>query len=212
MDLHTFFNSSASYRVRIILGLKNVQANQVPVNIRVMEHKNDAYVRNNPSASVPMLDDNGFHLGQSLAIADYLDARFPEPRLLPADPAKRARVLEVANLIACDIHPLNNLRVLKYLTKELGVSDEQKTAWYNHWIAEGFTSLEALLERAGSQNFCFDEQVSLADCCLVPQVANALRMQCDLTPYKRVMAVYNHCNTLPAFQQAAPAKQPDYQS
>ncbi|MFA5598362.1 MAG: maleylacetoacetate isomerase [Pusillimonas sp.] len=211
MDLHTFFNSSASYRVRIILGLKNVQANQVPVNIRVMEHKNDAYVRNNPSASVPMFDDNGFHLGQSLAIADYLDAKFPEPRLLPADPAKRARVLEVANLIACDIHPLNNLRVLKYLTKQLGVSDEQKTAWYNHWIAEGFASLEALLERAGSQNFCFDEQVSLADCCLVPQVANALRMKCDLAPYTRVMAVYNHCNTLPAFQQAAPAKQPDYQ-
>ena len=211
MDLHTFFNSSASYRVRIILGLKNVQANQVPVNIRVMEHKNDAFVKQNPSASVPMLDDNGFQLGQSLAIADYLDAKYPQTRLLPADPAKRARVLEVANLIACDIHPLNNLRVLKYLTRELGVSEEQKTAWYNHWISEGFTSLEALLERAGSKNYCFDEQVSLADCCLVPQVANALRMKCDLTPYLRVMAVYEHCNTLPAFQQAAPAKQPDYQ-
>ena len=211
MDLYSFFNSSASYRVRIILGLKNVPVNQVPVNIRVMEHKNDAFVQKNPSASVPMLDDNGLSLGQSLAIADYLDAKFPEPRLLPADPARRAKVLEVVNLIACDIHPLNNLRVLKYLTRELGVTDAQKTAWYNHWIAEGFTALEALLAQAGSAGFCFGEQVSLADCCLVPQVANALRMKCDLALYPRVMAVFNHCNTLPAFQQAAPAKQPDYQ-
>ncbi len=211
MDLYSFFNSSASFRVRIALGLKQVDVNQLPVNIRVMEHKNDAYVAKNPSASVPMLDDNGFTLGQSLAILDYLDAKHPEPRLIPADIQKRARVLEFTNLVASDIHPLNNLRVLRYLSTQLGVSDEQKTAWYNHWIAEGFTAMEALLEKAGSQKFCFDEQVSLADCCLVPQVANALRMKCDLSPYKRVMAVYEHCNTLPAFQQAAPAKQPDYQ-
>ncbi|MAK55727.1 MAG: maleylacetoacetate isomerase [Pusillimonas sp.] len=212
MDFYSFFNSSTSYRIRIVLALKKVDFNLNPVNIRVMEHKAEEYVRKNPAANVPLLvDDNGFELGQSMAIADYLDARFPEPRLIPADLEKRARVLEVANLISCDMHPLNNLRVLRYLVKELGVSDEQKNTWYHHWIAEGFKSLEALLERADSGDYCFDNQVSLADCCLVPQVANAARMKCDLTPYPRVMKVYEHCTSLPAFKAAAPANQPDYQ-
>jgi maleylacetoacetate isomerase len=211
MDLYSFFNSSTSYRIRIVLGLKGASFNLLPVNIRVLEHKNEDYVAQNPNANVPLLNDDGFRLGQSMAIADYLDAKFPEPRLLPADPHKRARVLEACNLISCDMHPLNNLRVLKYLVKEMGVTEEQKNAWYQHWIAEGFTALEGLLERAGSGKFCFDEQVSLADCCLVPQVANALRMKCDLSAYPRVMAVYKHCSTLPAFERAAPTNQPDYQ-
>lgn len=211
MDFYSFFNSSTSYRIRIVLALKKVDFNLLPVNIRVMEHKADEYVSKNPGASVPLLDDNGFQLGQSMAIADYLDAQCPEPRLIPQDVEKRARVLEVASLISCDMHPLNNLRVLRYLVKELGVTDEQKNTWYNHWIAEGFKSLEALLERAGSGNYCFDNQVTLADCCLVPQVANALRMKCDLSPYSRVMKVYEHCASLPEFKAAAPANQPDYQ-
>ncbi|PVY67619.1 maleylacetoacetate isomerase/maleylpyruvate isomerase, partial [Pusillimonas noertemannii] len=155
--------------------------------------------------------DDGFELGQSMAIIDYLDAKYPEPRLIPQDLQTRARVLEISNLISCDMHPLNNLRALKYLVKELGVSDEAKTAWYNHWIAEGFQSLEKMLQRTGSGDYCVGGQVSLADCCLVPQVANASRMGCDLGAYPRVMAVYEHCNTLPAFQQAAPANQPDFQ-
>ena len=123
----------------------------------------------------------------------------------------RARVLEISNLISCDMHPMNNLRVLRYLVKEMGVSDEKKNEWYHHWIAEGLTSLEAMLVRTQSGQYCVGGQVSLADCCLVPQIANALRMGCNVTNYPRVMAVYNHCNTLPAFQKAAPAQQPDFQ-
>ncbi|WP_017523983.1 maleylacetoacetate isomerase [Pusillimonas noertemannii] len=211
MDLYSFFNSSTSYRVRIALALKKLDFNFNPVNIRVAEHKAPGYVEKNPGASVPLLVDDGFELGQSMAIIDYLDAKYPEPRLIPQDLQTRARVLEISNLISCDMHPLNNLRVLKYLVKELGVSDEAKTAWYNHWIAEGFQSLEKMLQRTGSGDYCVGGQVSLADCCLVPQVANASRMGCDLGAYPRVMAVYEHCNTLPAFQQAAPANQPDFQ-
>lgn len=211
MDLYSFFNSSTSYRVRIVLALKQLDFNLVPVNIRVMEHKEAGYVAKNPGASVPLLDDDGFELGQSMAIIDYLDTKYPEPRLIPQDLRQRARVLEMANLVSCDMHPINNLRALRYLVKELGVSEEAKNGWYNHWIAEGFQSLEKMLERAGSGEFCVGGQVSLADCCLVPQVANALRMGCDLTLYPRVMAVYEHCNALPAFQQAAPANQPDFQ-
>ncbi|TFL14611.1 maleylacetoacetate isomerase [Pusillimonas caeni] len=211
MDLYSFFNSSTSYRVRIALGLKNLDFTLKPVNIRVMEHKEPGYVAKNPGASVPLLDDDGFELGQSLAIIDYLDAKYPEPRLIPQDLRQRARVLEIANLISCDMHPLNNLRALRYLVKELGVSEEAKNDWYKHWIAEGFQSLEKMLERTNSGDFCVGGQVSLADCCLVPQVANASRMGCDLSAYPRVLAVYEHCNTLPAFQQAAPAQQPDFQ-
>lgn len=211
MDLYSFFNSSTSYRVRIVLGLKKLDFNLIPVNIRVMEHKEPGYVAKNPGASVPLLDDDGFQLGQSLAIIDYLDAKYPEPRLIPQDLRQRARVLEIADLISCDMHPLNNLRVLRYLVNELGASEEVKNGWYQHWIAEGFQSLEKMLERTGSGDFCVGGQVSLADCCLVPQVANASRMGCDLSAYPRIMAVYEHCNTLPAFQQAAPARQPDFQ-
>jgi len=212
MDLYSFFNSSTSYRVRIALALKGVDANLLPVNIRVQAHKAPEYVAKNPSANVPLIDDDGFRLGQSLAIIDYLDARYPEPRLIPQQVQERARVLEMAYLIACDMHPVNNLRVLRYLVKELGVDEVAKNAWYAHWIDEGFSSLEQLLARADSGKFCLGEQVSLADCCLVPQVANAQRMGCDLSAYPRVMAVFEHCASLPAFVQAAPAQQPDYQA
>ncbi|MCI2811363.1 maleylacetoacetate isomerase [Eoetvoesiella caeni] len=211
MDLYSFFNSSTSYRVRIALGIKQLDFNLLPVNIRVMEQKNADYVSKNPGASVPLLDDDGFQLGQSMAIIDYLDAKYPEPRLISADLEQRARVLEISNLISCDMHPLNNLRVLRYLVKDLEVSDEAKNTWYHHWLAEGFKSLEAMLERTQSGGFCVGDQVSLADCCLVPQVANATRMGCDVSVYPRIKAVYDHCNTLPAFQQAAPAVQPDFQ-
>ena len=211
MDLYSFFNSSTSYRVRIVMALKGVDYNFLPVNIRVMEQKEAGYIAKNPGASVPLLDDDGFQLGQSMAIIDYLDSKLPEPRLIPQDLQARARVLEISNLISCDMHPLNNLRVLRYLVKEMGVSDEKKNEWYHHWIAEGLASLEAMLVRTQSGQYCVGGQVSLADCCLVPQIANALRMGCNVTNYPRVMAVYNHCNTLPAFQKAAPAQQPDFQ-
>ncbi len=212
MELYSFFNSSTSYRVRIALALKGLDFDLKAVNIRVQEQKAPEYLEKNPAAGVPLLVDDGFQLAQSLAIIDYLDAKHPEPRLIPQDLQQRARVLEMANLVACDMHPLNNLRVLRYLVKDLGVSEEAKNAWYQHWIDEGFRGLEKLLERAGSGQYSFGGQVSLADCCLVPQVANAQRMGCDLSPYPRVMAVYEHCSALPAFQKAAPAQQPDYQA
>lgn len=210
MQLYSFFNSSTSYRVRIALALKQVDFTLLPVDIRTMQHKTPEYIAKNPGAGVPLLDDDGFQLGQSLAIIDYLDAKFPEPRLIPQDARQRARVLEIADLIACDMHPLNNLKVLRYLVNELSISDDQKNTWYKHWIAEGFKSLEALLANAGSDKFCIGNQVTLADCCLVPQVANALRMGCPTDAFPRIMAVYNHCNSLAAFEQAAPAQQPDF--
>jgi maleylacetoacetate isomerase len=213
MQLYSFFNSSTSYRVRIALALKQLPYEYLAVNIRELQHREAGYVARNPSAGVPLLvDDEGFNLSQSLAIVDYLDIKYPQPRLIPQEPRLRARALEIANLIGCDMHPVNNLKVLRYLVGELGVSDEQKNAWYAHWIDEGLRSLEALLAQAGSGPFCLGGEPTVADCCLVPQVANALRMGCDIGRYERVLAVHEHCNTLPAFQQAAPSRQPDFRA
>lgn len=211
MQLYSFFNSSTSYRVRIALALKGLDYAYRGVNLRSGEQRSSAHRELNPAAGVPVLvTDAGQSLTQSLAIIDYLDALQPSPRLLPDEALARARVLEVANLIACDIHPINNVRVLNYLQQELGVSPVQKDAWYRHWVAEGLAAVEALLERQDGGPYCFGTQPSLADCCLVPQVANAQRMGCDLTPYPRVMAVYQHCLAQPAFQAAAPTRQPDH--
>ena len=210
MQLHSFFNSSTSYRVRIALGLKGLPYDYVPVNIRKLEHHAADYVARNPSANVPLLDDGQIALGQSLAIIDYLDATHPEPRLIPADAAVRARVLELSYAIACDMHPVNNLRILRYLQDVLGVSDEQKSTWYRHWISEGMATVEALLARHGTGPYCFGAAATLADCCLVPQIANAQRMGCDLAAYPLAMRVYGHCIEQAAFQAAAPQRQPDY--
>lgn len=210
MQLHGFFNSSTSYRVRIALALKGLPYDYVPVDIRKSAHRSAEFMALNPSANVPLLVDDETDLGQSLAIIDYLDARYPQARLIPEEPALRARVLELSYAIACDIHPVNNLRILRYLRNELGLSEEQKNTWYAHWIAEGLTAVERLLERHGSTPYCFGDEATLADCCLVPQVANALRMGCDTAPFPRVMAVYRHCEAQPAFKQAAPAAQPDF--
>ncbi|MEO6984874.1 MAG: maleylacetoacetate isomerase [Paralcaligenes sp.] len=210
MQLYSFFNSSTSYRVRIALALKQVKFDYLPVNIRAQEHKTADYLAKNPGAGVPLLVDESFDLGQSLAIIDYLDSKYPKPLLIPENRQRRARVLEIANLIACDMHPVNNLKVLRYLVNVLKISEEQKNAWYQHWIDEGLRSLEALLQRAGSGPYCVGDAPTLADCCLVPQVANALRMKCKVDEFTRVMAVYRHCNTVAAFQQAAPEQQPDF--
>ena len=210
MQLHSFFNSSTSYRVRIALAIKGISYDTLPVNIRVLEHRKPEYVEHNPSASVPLLTDDAFELSQSLAIIDYLDARYPEPRLIPLQTEQRARVLELSNVIGCDMHPVNNMRILKYLKNELKLSDAQKQAWYHHWIAEGMTTVEAMLRRHEAQPYCFGETPTLADCCLVPHVANALRMGCALSAYSRAMAVYQHCMEQPAFGAAAPERQPDY--
>lgn len=210
MQLYSFFNSSTSYRVRIALALKGLPYEYLPVDIRKGAHREAAYIERNPSANVPLLVDGDVELGQSLAIIDYLDTEHPEPRLIPADPMERARVLELSYAIACDIHPVNNLRILKYLTGKLGVSEEQKNEWYAHWIAEGLAAVERLLERHGKGPYCLGETPTLADCCLVPQIANSLRMKCDVSAFPRTMAVYEHCQAQPAFQQAAPSAQPDF--
>lgn len=210
MQLQNFFNSSTSYRVRIALALKGLSYEYLPVNLRKQEQRAAGYVALNPSAGVPLLIDGDTQLSQSLAIIDYLDATHPEPRLLPTDAMARARVLELSLAIACDIHPVNNMRILRYLQDVLGASDAQKTDWYRHWIAEGMAAVEALLQRHGHGAYCFGDAPTLADCCMVPQVANAQRMGCDLTPYAHVMRVHEHCVAQPAFQRAAPAQQPDY--
>ncbi|WP_221796147.1 maleylacetoacetate isomerase [Oceanobacter mangrovi] len=210
MQLYSFFNSSTSYRVRIALALKGLAYDYHGVNIRVGEQREPEYVAKNPGKGVPLLVENdGTMISQSMAIISYLDERYPEPRLIPTDLIEKTRVLEIANLIACDMHPVNNLRILGYLTKRLGVSDEDKSGWYNHWIKEGFDAVEALLERYGHGRCCFGDEPTLADVCLVPQVGNALRFGCDLSGYPRLMAIYEYCLTLPAFEQAAPANQPD---
>jgi len=194
-----------------VLALKGLTYETLPVNIRVGEHRAADYVANvNPSASVPALIDGDFRLGQSIAISDYLDQKFPEPRLIPHEPVLRARVLEFASLISCDIHPVNNLRVLRYLETEIKVTPQQKGAWYRHWIAEGMAGVERLLQRSNAGPWCFGAQPTLADVCLVPQVANALRMDCDLSLYPRSLAVYEHALKHPAFDAAQPQRQPDY--
>ncbi|MFJ4056487.1 maleylacetoacetate isomerase [Pseudomonas sp. NPDC089743] len=211
MQLYSFFNSSTSYRVRIALALKGQEVEYHGVNLRAGEQRLAQHLELSRIGGVPVfVDDNGVALTQSLAIIDYLDALYPQAPLVPTEPLLRARVLEVAQLIACDIHPLNNVRVLGYLQRVLEVGLEEKDRWYAHWVAEGLSALEVLLQRHGSGPYCFGEQPTLADCCLVPQVANAERMGCDLRAYPRVVAVYDHCQAQPAFQRAAPSQQPDF--
>jgi maleylacetoacetate isomerase len=215
MQLYGFFNSSTSYRVRIALALKGLDHDYRGINIRAGAHRDPAYMADiNPSGAVPALvlgeGAEQVTLGQSLAILDYLDARFPEPRLIPADPLLRARVLEVSDAIACDIHPVNNMRILRYLQDRLGVTPAQKDEWYRHWVAEGLGAVEQMLARSDAGPFCFGPQPTLADCCLVPQVANAERMGCDLTPYPTILRIHRHAMAQPAFQAAAPERQPDH--
>ena len=208
MQLYTFFNSSASYRVRIALALKGLTAEPVGINLRSGAHRSEDFLALNPSGQVPTLVDGETRLSQSLAIIDYLDRLQPEPLLVPADGQARGQVLEIAQLIACDIHPLNNLRVLKYLMAEMGLSDAQKNAWYAHWIAAGFDGLEAMLP--DHDGWCVGDAPTVADCCLVPQVANAERMKIDLAVWPRIVRIAAFARLHPAFVQAEPQRQPDY--
>lgn len=209
--LYGYYRSSAAYRVRIALNLKGLAYDQAPVNLVKGEQRAETNLARNPQGLVPTLKtDDGVQLTQSLAICEYLDEQHPEPPLLPADAGERARVRSLAQLVASEIHPLNNLKVLKYLVHELKVDEDAKLAWYRHWIAEGFDALEAMLSReAGSGDFCHGDTPTLADLCLVPQVFNAERFECDLSPYPRIQRITANCRALPAFQQAAPEVQPD---
>ena len=210
MKLYSFFRSSAAYRVRIALALKGLTYEYVPVQIARGLQFEAPYRDISPQALVPILDDDGELLQQSLAIVEYLDETHPEPPLLPASPIERSRVRSLALLIACEIHPLNNLRVLKYLTGTLALSEEQKLAWYRHWVTTGFTALERrLATEPGTGRFCHGDTPGYADIALVPQVANARRFEVELSAFPTIVRIDAACNALPAFQQAAPARQPD---
>ncbi|WP_417330257.1 maleylacetoacetate isomerase [Halomonas cupida] len=208
MQLYDYFRSSAAYRVRIVANLKGIELEQVPVNLVKGEQRSDTHLSRNAQGLVPTLVTNdGECLTQSLAICEYLEECFPEPALLPSDPIARARVRALCQVIACEIHPLNNLRVLKHLTGELGLSDDNKLAWYRHWVRLGFDAVEAMLD--ASSDFCHGDNPTLADVCLVPQVFNAERFECDLGPYPRIRAVTERARALDAFAGAAPGKQAD---
>ena len=210
MKLYSFFNSSASYRVRIALALKGLDYQTVGVNIRIGQQNELAYRRMNAVGLVPTLvTDDGESLGQSLAITDWLDGHFPQTPLLPADFPVRSKVLEIVYAIACDIHPVNNMRVLRYLSEELKVSEEDKKRWYAHWIQQGFSAVEQLLRHAKSGDFCVGDAPTLADCCLVPQIFNAQRFKVSLDGLPRTMGAFEACMALPAFQQAQPSACPD---
>jgi len=211
MKLYDYFRSSAAYRVRIALNLKGLTPAREFVHLRRNVQRSDDYLALNPQGLVPVLvTDGGEVLTQSLAIIGYLDDIHPDPQLLPAAAADRARVRGIALEIACDIHPLNNLRVLQYLKNTLGVSEEQKDAWYKYWIDVGLEALETRLARdKATGRFCHGDAPTLADICLVPQLANARRMNIDVSLFPTLIRIDAACNTLPAFADAAPAKQPD---
>ncbi|MBY0242960.1 MAG: maleylacetoacetate isomerase [Burkholderiaceae bacterium] len=211
MKLYTYFRSSAAYRVRIALGLKGLPYEAVPVHLLKNggEQLGQSYRGINPAALLPALQDGDTIITQSMAIIEYLDDVHPQAPLLPPDAAGRARVRALAQTIACDTHPLSNLRVLKYLTGTLGISEEAKTAWMHQWMTLGLEAFEALLADGKAGRYCHGDTPSLADCCLLPQVFNAQRFGVDLAPYPLIAGIAANCAELPAFQTAHPSQQPD---
>lgn len=212
LRLYGYWRSSAAYRVRIALELKGLRYDYRAVHLTRGggEQRQPPYTAVNPQGRVPSLEHDGRVLTQSLAIVEYLDETWPQPALLPADAAGRARVRALAQLIACDIHPLNNLRVFQYLEHTLGQSDAARSDWYRHWILDGFAALEVLLARDGATGrFCHGDSPGLADLCLVPQVYNARRYACELNPFPTIVRIDAACNALEAFERARPERQPD---
>jgi len=210
VKLYTYFRSSAAFRVRIALNLKGLAYESSFVHLPRGEHRKPEYVSLNPQGLVPTLEDGGRLLTQSLAIIEYLEETHPNPPLLPKEPFARARARSLALLVACEIHPLNNLRTLTHLKKELAQSEEQVNAWYRHWIADGMAKLEAAMAKTpGTGKYSQGDAPGIADCCLVPQVFNAQRYKCDLAPYPALMRVFDACMQLEAFDRAQPGKQPD---
>ena len=213
MKLYNYYRSSAAYRVRIALNLKGITWQHVGVHLLKAQHRAPDYLKLNPAGLVPSLvADDGAVLTQSLAIMEYLDEAMPDSTpLLPGGAVDRAHVRALALLLACDVHPLNNVRVLNYLTNELGATTDQKNAWIAHWMTLGLEAFEQTLEQSGtSGHFCFDNTPTIADCSLVPQVFSARRFNVDLSKFPRVVAIDALCNTLPAFISAHPKNQPDF--
>jgi len=218
MKLYNYFRSSASFRVRIALNLKGLPFDYIPIHLARGDHKKPEYAAIAADGLVPLLQletaKGEASLSQSMAIIEYLDETHPEPALLPSDPLARAVVRGLAQSIACEIHPLNNLRVLKYLVRELKVDEETKNTWYRHWVREGLESFERQLERAQAalpapSTFCYGNTPTLADCCLVPQIANGKRFNVNFDGLPRTMAAYEACMKLDAFIKASPENCPD---
>jgi len=210
MKLYNFFRSSASFRVRIALALKGLTYDYIPVHLGRGDHKLPGYAGISADGLVPLLEVDSERLSQSMAIIEYLDETHPQPPLLPNDPAGRAKVRALAQMIACEIHPLNNLRVLRYLVREMGVSEDAKNAWYKHWVESGLESIERqLASHPATGRFCHGDAPTLADCTLVPQIFNARRMECRLDHVPTVMHVFDACMALDAFDKAQPKNCPD---
>jgi maleylacetoacetate isomerase len=208
--LYTYFRSSASYRVRIALALKGLDWEAQAVNLLERQQQSAAFLAVNPQGLVPVLVDDGAVLTQAPAIIEYLEESYPDPPLLPSGRVERAYVRSLCNLIACDIHPLNNVRVLRYLKQDLGVSEEAKDAWYAHWITTGFAAFEARLEREGlAGRYCLGDAIGMAEVFLVPQVFNARRYDCDLSPYPRLVEIADRAAENPAIKAAHPSGQAD---
>ncbi|WP_321794853.1 maleylacetoacetate isomerase [Caballeronia sp. J97] len=212
MRLINYFRSSSSYRVRIACNLKRLPYDYVPVHLNRNggEQFSASFSSLNPQQLVPVLQDGALCVSQSFAILEYLEERYPDPPLLPAEEIGRAQVRQFGQYIACEIHPINNLRVLKYLTETLGVSGETREAWARHWIETGLSALEVQLEKATDGTpFCFGSEPTLADCYLIPQLFNARRFGVDVARYPTLHRIEGHCNEIDAFRRAHPALQPD---
>ena len=209
MKLYNYFRSSASFRVRIALHLKGLPYEYIAVHLAKGEHKLPAYSAVAADNLVPNLVVEDQHLSQSLAIMEYLDETHPSPALLPQDALGRARVRALAQSIACEIHPINNLRVLKYLSGTLGLSEDQKNTWYRHWVREGLESFERQLAQGPKSTYCYGDTPGLADCCLVPQIFNAKRFETKFEGLPLTLAAFDACMKLEAFQKAQPSACPD---
>lgn len=210
MQLYNYFRSSASYRVRIALALKGLDYDYLPVHLQKNEQLQESYAALSPARLVPLLKDGESYLHQSLAIIEYLDETHPEPPLLPGDAAARARIRALALDVACEIHPLNNLRVLRYLVRDLKVPEDDKNRWYRHWVETGLEVVETQIARhPATGRFCHGDTPTLADCVLVPQIHNAQRFDCRLDHVPTVMRVFEACMALPAFAQTQPSACPD---
>ena len=210
MQLYNYFRSSASYRVRIALALKGLDYDYMPVHLLKNEQLGPAFAQMSPAGLVPVLQDGDKLLTQSIAIIEYLDETHPEPSLLPGDAFKRARIRALAQDVACEIHPINNLRVLRYLVRDLKVSEDDKNRWYRHWVETGLEVVERqLASGAGTGKFCFGDAPTLADCVLVPQIHNAQRMECRLDHVPTVMRVFAECMQHDAFAKTQPSACPD---